>query len=210
MKTITDYWRDAARDWDESSYTGGTGRGGIVERIATRFRAHIRARHETAVRIVGGWIAGRTFVEIGMGGGELLTRLLELGALQIVDAAKRRVTDAGVADRAELLVGTIDRLDDVPAPSIVVGLGIIEYLRPQEVIDVLRQLRPEHVFLSFDERTLNGQKAMHYIYRRLKRFPSYKQYRPAEAQALLADAGYPDARVLHEHSNSFVTTLPLG
>lgn len=135
--TIADYWRDAAVDWDESSYEKRLGGLSLLERFATLQRAHIRDRYATAEREFAEWIAGRPFVEIGMGGGELLVRLLELGATQ--------------------------------------GTGI----------DV----------------------SPHAVYRRLKRLPYYKKYGAAEIVGMLDANGYPNARVLRDGSNSFVTTL---
>ena len=217
MKTIADYWRDAALEWDESSYEGRT-RGSLVERFANTQRGHIRARYVTAESQLAGWIDGKSFVEIGIGGGELLVRLLELGARhgtgvdvspQVCEVARRRAERAGVGDRAEVVTGTLDALDASLSTDLVTGLGILEYLQPAEVASLLRRLHPEQVFFSFDESNLTPKKAMHAVYRRLKKWPYYKKYSAAEIVALLDEAGYSDARVFRDGANSFVSTLPV-
>ncbi len=214
--TITDYWRDAAFEWDESSYARRLRGLPLVERLATLQRAHIRERGVTAERRLAPWIEGKTFLEIGMGGGELLVRLLELGAAagtgidvspQVVELACARARDAGVGDRATVVAGTIDSLDGPTEPDLLVGLGIIEYLHPAELTALLDRVRPKDIFLSFDEKQWTLKKALHAAYRQAKRLPYYKKYREAEIEEILGSCGYSNVRVFREGANSFVTTL---
>lgn len=216
--TITDYWREAALEWDESSYARRLRGLPFLERLATLQRAHIRERHVTAERRLAPWIAGKTFLEIGMGGGELLVRLLELGAEagtgidvspRVAELARQRARDAGVADRATVVAGTIDSLDRPVEPDLLVGLGIIEYLSPVQLTALLETIRPGDIFLSFDERQWTFKKGLHAVYRRAKRFPYYKKYREAEIKEILRSRGYSSPRVFRDGANSFVTTLAL-
>jgi 2-polyprenyl-3-methyl-5-hydroxy-6-metoxy-1,4-benzoquinol methylase len=215
-RTIADYWRDAAPEWDESSYAGRIRGLPLVERAATLLRAHIRERGQTAERRLAPWIAGKSFLEIGIGGGELLTRLLELGAAQgtgidisprVVEIARKRAADAGVAERATFVAAKIEDISEPVDPDVLVGLGIIEYLTSDDLASLLQRIHPCEIFLSFDEKEYTFKKGLHAVYRRLKRFAYYKKYRQPEILALLSSLGYANARVIREGSNSFVTTL---
>jgi 2-polyprenyl-3-methyl-5-hydroxy-6-metoxy-1,4-benzoquinol methylase len=214
--TIADYWRDAALEWDESSYAGRLRALPLVERVATLLRGHIRERSATAERRLDGWIEGKSFLEIGMGGGELLVHLLQRGASRatgidvsplVVDVARKRAEEAGVAERADLRPSTIHDLSDPVEPDLLVGLGIIEYLTPDEFRALLDRIRPREVFVSFDEKQYTFKKGLHAVYRRLRKLPYYKKYRQQELRDLLAASGHPNARVFREGANSFVTTL---
>lgn len=219
MKTMEEYWRRAARDWDTSSYGQRAPGASPVEWLATLLRGHIRRRYETAERSLRPWIQGKRFLEIGCGGGELAVRLVELGAVAgtaidvsaaVVDVARRRADDAGVGGRLRLDASTIDGFRDVPEVDLTVGLGILEYLEPAELRDLLRRVHPPHVFFSFDERRPSLLASMHVVYRRLKHFPYYKKYSETEIIALLAESGLAGARIFREGGNAFVTTLPPG
>lgn len=216
MKPMEEYWQRAAADWDASSY-GQTARGSSVERVATLLRAHIRKRYETAERSLAPWIEGRRFLEIGCGGGELAVRLVELGAASgvavdvspdVVEVARRRADDAGVGERLRFETSTIAGLTDVPDVDLAVGLGILEYLEPTELCNLIQRVRPRDVFFSFDESRPSLLGSMHVVYRRLKRFPYYKKYRATEIVSLLAESGISGTRVVREGGNAFVTTLP--
>ena len=214
--TITDYWRNAASEWDESSYAHRLRGLPLIERLATPLRSHIRARTETAERRLAPEIEGMTFVEIGMGGGELFVRLLELGAAagtgvdvspEVTERVRERVERAGVGGRATLVAAALDTLVSPVEPDLLVGLGIIEYLTPAELAGLLDRIRPRMVFLSFDEDRWTVKKGLHVGYRVAKRFPYYKQYREREITELLRSHGQPAARVIREGENAFVTTL---
>jgi SAM-dependent methyltransferase len=222
VKQIAEYWREGALAWDESSYARRLRGLSLVEKLATFSRAHIRERHATAERVLSGWIDGKTFVEIGCGGGELAVALAQQGGRgtgldvseAVLEAARRRAGEAGVADRlafvsADVAEGAVVRgqSPDMAEPDLAVGLGILEYLTPAELEALVQKLGARDVFFSFHERRPNAQAALHWAYRRLKRMPLYTKYRAAELRALLARAGYPQTRVFREGKNAFVTSL---
>ena len=144
-------------------------------------------------------------------------RLVELGAASgvavdvspdVVEVARRRADDAGVGERLRFETSTIAGLTDVPDVDLAVGLGILEYLEPTELCNLIQRVRPRDVFFSFDESRPSLLGSMHVVYRRLKRFPYYKKYRATEIVSLLAESGISGTRVVREGGNAFVTTLP--
>jgi 2-polyprenyl-3-methyl-5-hydroxy-6-metoxy-1,4-benzoquinol methylase len=163
-------------------------------------------------------VNGLRVVEIGCGGGAFSLELLRAGATHatgidvspdVVAVANRKARDQGLADRATFIATTIE---DAVTKSfghaeLLVGLGILEYLEPAVVVQLLRAVRPDHVVFSFDERRATIKTALHFVYRQLKQFPHYKKYSASELTAVLASAGVPHTSVFRDGDNSFITTF---
>lgn len=217
--TIEEYWRELALPWEGSSYDGTTSKLGFVERMATFGRQHIHHRKETALEILRPFVKGNAFLDIGCAGGIFETEILRQGAAEVtgvdvspeaVQAAQRRAQAAQVERRAHFYVGTIDQYREYAKRSfdIVVGLGILEYLKPELARDVLMFVKPKGVLFSFDEKEYTFKKGVHYVYRVVKRMPYYKKFTAKEIAALLAECGYSSVQFKREHANSFVYSLP--
>jgi 2-polyprenyl-3-methyl-5-hydroxy-6-metoxy-1,4-benzoquinol methylase len=221
MKTISDYWKDFAVRWEESSYDRRMDGLSLVERVATRQREHILARRQTALRFLAPRIAGRRVLEIGCGGGALALDLARHGAAHVtgidispdvIQIATAKARDAGLSGTVEFLAGSIETLpaDRIGTVDVLTGLGILEYLNPETTARLIASVRPTALFLSFDERRLTTKTALHFVYRRLKRFPYYRKYGAQELQALLRTAGVPQSSIVREGDNTFVTTFELN
>ncbi len=218
MKTIGEYWKDFAIRWEESSYEHRAGGLSMVERIATLQREHILARRRTALAHLSDRVAGLRVLEIGCGGGTLSLELLRRGAAhatgvdispEVIAVAAKKAREAGLADRAEFMAMTVE---DAVGRSfgqvdLIVGLGILEYLEPEVVAQLVRAVRPGQVVFSFDERRATLKTALHFVYRQLKQFPYYKKYSASELSALLAGVGFPRTSVFRDGDNSFITSF---
>jgi 2-polyprenyl-3-methyl-5-hydroxy-6-metoxy-1,4-benzoquinol methylase len=218
MKTISEYWKDFAMQWEESSYDRRSDGLSLVERVATRQREHILARRQTALRYLAPRVAGARVLEIGCGGGALALDLARHGAAhvvgidispEVIQLATAKARTEGLADRTDFIAGAIEsspieRFGDV---DVIVGLGILEYLDPDAVVRLIAALRPRALFFAFDERRVSLKTALHFVYRRLKRLPYYKKYSTQELKALLARAGVARSSTLRDGDNSFVTSF---
>jgi 2-polyprenyl-3-methyl-5-hydroxy-6-metoxy-1,4-benzoquinol methylase len=212
------YWDGVIGAWEATAYGEGGKEADFIERIAGRLRGHIVARRRTCFDRLREWISGKVALEIGCGSGATCFRLLELGAKKVygldisetaVRAARARASDAGIgADRACFLVHEIGASLELDEPiDIVIGLGILEYARPVDVQTFIRQVAPGSIFFSYDEKTCNLQKLLHFFYRRLKRIPFYKKYTPAEIRGLFGEAGFQKTETFREAKNAFVWQL---
>jgi len=65
----------------------------------------------------------------------------------------------------------------------------------------------EQIYFSFDEKRINLQKALHFVYRNIKSIPYYKPYTQDEVKALLGQADYPNLQTYREGQNAFVTSI---
>src|SRR4029077_20947328 len=116
MKTISEYWKDFAMQWEESSYDRRSDGLSLVERVATRQREHILARRQTALRYLAPRVAGARALAIVCGGGALALDLARHGAAhvvgidispEVIQLATAKARTEGLADRTEFIAGAI-------------------------------------------------------------------------------------------------------
>ena len=63
------YWDRIIGDWETSSYDSRSRAENLLERIASRFRKHIRHRQETCVKHLDAHLKDCVVVELGCGSG---------------------------------------------------------------------------------------------------------------------------------------------
>jgi 2-polyprenyl-3-methyl-5-hydroxy-6-metoxy-1,4-benzoquinol methylase len=217
--TIEEYWRDLAQPWEDASYEGDTSKLTFIERIATYGRQHIHRRKESAIEIIKPFVKGKVIVDIGCAGGIFEMDLLRYGALDVtgvdvsadaVRTASQRAKAMGLDQQAHFYNCSIDQFDKYVKGKvdILTGLGILEYLRPELIRDLVNHVKPKGILFSFDEKEYTLKKGVHYVYRVVKQMPYYKKFRQDEIAKLLAACGYSQVQFKREHQNSFVYYLP--
>lgn len=217
--TIEEYWRDLAQPWEDASYEGDTSKLTFIERIATYGRQHIHRRKETAIDIIKPFVKGKVILDIGCAGGIFEIELLRNGAADVtgvdvsadaVRTASLRAKSMGLDQQAHFYNCTIDKFDQYVKGKvdILTGLGILEYLRPELIRDLVNHVKPKGILFSFDEKEYTLKKGVHYVYRVVKQMPYYKKFRADEIGQLLASCGYSAVQFKREHQNSFVYYLP--
>lgn len=217
-QTIEEYWRDLSLPWELSSYDRRMSGLGFVEKLATYGRKHISRRKETALRLLTPHLKDKTVLDIGCAGGLFTLELLAKGAARVrgvdisgavIQEAEKRARALQVDSRAQFFACSIDDFEQYASGSIdlLVGLGILEYLQPSLVRDLLNRVRPKGLLFSFDEKVYTLKTGLHYFYRLAKKIPYYKKYTRPEMAELLAVCGYEPVRFTREGGNSFVDCL---
>lgn len=216
-KSMEQYWNQIIHAWEDSSYKDGRS-APLLEKIAGKFRTHIVDRHNTCVESVRKFVAGKTIVEVGCASGTLCFELLKLNAKKVIgldiaeEAIKRAQLSAKVGnvteERASFFKYTIgDKLPINTKPDLLCGLGITEYVVPEDLAKLMTELKPEYFFISFDEKVVNFQKIIHFGYRTWKQIPYYKMYSQKEMKELMESCGYKNVRTFRDKQNAFVTNL---
>ena len=217
--SIEEYWRDLAQPWEDASYEGDTSKLTFIERIATYGRQHIHRRKETAIEIIKPFVKGKVILDIGCAGGIFEIELLRNGAVDVsgvdvsadaVRTASDRAKSLHLDQQAHFYNCTIDQFDKYVKGKvdILTGLGILEYLRPELIRDLVNHVKPKGILFSFDEKEYTLKKGVHYVYRVAKQMPYYKKFRADEIAQLLAGCDYSPVQFKREHANSFVYYLP--
>jgi SAM-dependent methyltransferase len=215
------YWDDQVLEWERSSYAASEanpGSVGALERLAGLLRGHIRARQVSCLEFLEGRVEGKVCLELGSATGSTCFALLERGASRVigldisnkaVEFATAQAASRGI-DSERLSFHRFAAGDALPIRErvdIALGLGIAEYIEPQVFLDFIESVAARQIYFSFDERRLNLQKVLHFVYRNLKDIPYYKTYAQSEIRELISRANYPELRTYREGKNAFVTSF---
>ncbi len=217
------YWDKVVLEWEQTSYTEGEvshhGESpGMVEKLAGTLRAHIPERQKSCLRFLDDKVSDQVCVELGCATGSSCFALLEMGARKVIglDISGRAVASASAeAERRGLDPARIefhqfacgDELPFSESVDLALGLGIAEYIEPSVFHDYLEQVNARDFFFSFDEKRVNLQKALHFVYRNIKQIPYYKMYTQPEIRDLLAGVSPGRLTTFREGQNAFVTSL---
>ena len=218
------YWDDQVLEWERSSYAASEanrGSVGLIERLAGLLRGHIRARQVSCLEYLEPHVSGKVCLELGCATGSTCFALLEKGASKVIglDISKKAVEVAtsqavsrGINSErlnfhqfaaGDMLPGGLEALQ----VDISLGLGIAEYIEPQTFLEFVKSVAAKQIYFSFDEKRINLQKALHFVYRNIKSIPYYKTYTQDEVKALLGHADYPNLQTYREGQNAFVTSI---
>ena len=218
------YWDDQVLEWERSSYAANeSNRGSVgpIERLAGLLRGHIRARQVSCLEYLSPHVTGKVCLELGCATGSTCFALLEKGASKVigldisvkaVEMATSQAARLGI-DSSRLSFHTFAAGDALPAAveaqqvDIALGLGIAEYIEPPAFLEYVKRVAADQIYFSFDEKRINLQKVLHFVYRHIKSIPYYKTYSQEEVKALLTQAGYPGLQTYREGQNAFVTSI---
>ena len=212
---IRDYWDKKILDWERSAYEESTSGQSLVEKVASRFRGSLRERMNIALGLVQPHIGGQTVLDIGCGSGTFCFRLIQNGASktigfdfsrQAISTATERAKTLGVEDRCEFAVADI-REAMLPAVDLTTGLGLLDYLGKNELVESLRKLQSKFFLFTFSEKRLSIMNALHLLYLKSQKCPSAYHYGEGEMRCLLKEAGFNDFIFLRDPRMSIGTIV---
>jgi 2-polyprenyl-3-methyl-5-hydroxy-6-metoxy-1,4-benzoquinol methylase len=217
-KNMRRYWDEVIQPWEATSYGLKTDTIDRIEKVAGWFRGHIADRQRTCLERLKAWVPGKVIMEIGCGSGSTCFELVRLGAKKVygldissraIETARRTAKENRIDEsKAVFLTLEIGAHYVRPEPvDLLMGLGILEYVRPSDMLSFIGQVQPESIFFSFDEKTCDILKFLHFFYRRIKRIPYYKKYASYEICGLFKEVGFSRLSTFREGQNSFVWQL---
>ena len=218
---MADYWENRISTWEVSVYDQGPSVP-LLDRIASPFRRILRERLERTIDLVSTRVAGRSVVDCGCGSGKLLFRLLAFKPSRLVgvDIAPSAIERANaILNAEETLHGiqlpisfqcvdlrqTVDVLDGA---DLVIGIGFLDYLSPEEFGFLASALRGKEFLFSFPERRVSARELVHRVYLLLAHCPGAHKYSRREASEILHNAGITDFWFDDRNNLRFVTNLP--
>lgn len=184
MKTQKDYWDKKISEWSHASY-GKKKKISLIEKIAAYFRS-VDARKETALKLIGPRAKNRTILDLGCGLGEFSIGLLmrykpkKVIALDISEVAIKKIkkiaTDLKISDKMEFQVAEISDVNKLADSNFIVGLGFIDYLKPDQLIHLFKLIGNTPFLFSYFEKRLSIFNLLHKIYITLQKCPGAYKY----------------------------------
>lgn len=212
------YWNEHIASWDASAY-GQDEALPLIERIATPFRGHLGERRNFGVAFLE-LTRPRSVLELGCGTGELLAQVppdlaleryvgVDISEVAIEKARARSLSLAG-GGAPEFMVSSmadldVDALGDF---DVVLGMGLTPYLLPDELDKFLAIIARGGFLFDYHCKGPTLQNTMHWVYRKVVKFPSYRLFDDAEIASLLRGAGIEGFEIVKHRGQSFAQRRP--
>lgn len=191
------------------------GHGSLVTRMVNRYlRASMRLRYERTLQGCRP-VRGKRILDVGCGPGHYAIALAQMGAEHIlgldfapamIDLAKQKAADAGVADRCTFEVMDFLEFESMEHFDHAIVMGFMDYSSdPHKVIDKILRLTSQTAFFSFPVRQglLAWQRRLRY-----RRKTPLHMYSRAEVERLFSGRGLRAVRIDKLARDFFVTSSP--
>jgi len=181
-----EFWNEKLVGWEEDRYSQDATGSNFLERLARQFSG-LPIRMATAGELLLPRIAGKTIVELGCGTGSLAESLIEAGAKSYlgfdiadsaVKAAQARVDTAGLSDKIQFKQGSVADIGNVDA-DIVFSMGLLDWLREDEIDAVFKLGAGRDYLHSFSEKTMSFWRFVHIVYVYIAYGHKTGSYKPA-------------------------------
>ncbi len=219
MNIQKEYWENFIIDWDKSVYKSQSKGLPLREKIATYFRKILIHRMNFAINCLKPFIQNMNIIEFGCGTGRFSLELVNLGADQVegidisqqaIDKANQIFKNKGIPlEKYNFIVSDLcDYEAKNDNDTIIVGLGVLQYLNDDEIFKLLKDKENSRLFFEFHEKKWSILEFIHSIYRRLnKNLPFYRTLSRSHLKGLLEDCGFNDVLYCNERGVSFFTTI---
>jgi len=212
---IKEYWDRKILDWEKNAYEESTSGQSLVEKVASKFRGSLRERMNIALGLVQPHVGGQTVLDLGCGSGTFCFRLLQNGAAKTIgfdfsphaiSVASERAKTLGVEDKCDFEVHDI-REATLPPVDITTGLGLLDYLNGDELVQFLGKVHSKYFLFTFSEKKLSVMNALHLLYLKSQKCPSAYHYGEAEMRGFLEKADLNDFRFVRDPRMSIGTIV---
>lgn len=178
-----EYWDKKIIDWEDSTRTAeGVS---FIERLGARFRGPLGARSRIAFEALDPFVHGKTVLELGCGSGYFAMELFDrckLAHLTGIDLSSRAIERAAVLAKEPGVEKHCTFLEGDAASTagyetdITIGLGLLDYLSPEELTKLFTEMKSPHFLFSFAERRPMLMRYIHILYMRSQRCPKHFYY----------------------------------
>ena len=214
------FWEDKIVDWEDGRYGGVEASSKALERIADKSSASLRFRLKFTRELLLPKVKDKSVIEIGCGSGFLTADIIRSGAANYVGfdiaesaiaRAKKISKEAGIADKAEFIRSDLESLDILQA-DIVFSLGLLDWLRDDELDHLFRISVDAHWLHAIAERRASPSQWLHRIYVHLAyghRTKGYvpRYYAPGEIEAIAQRYNSRQVRIFRDPRLSFGAML---
>jgi SAM-dependent methyltransferase len=171
MNSNRDYWNRKIIAWEDS--ISQKENVPLIERIASLFRQPLKFRTALALNILNGFVKDKTVLELGCGSGYFAFKLFEVSEMRHVtgiDISRRAVERASqiaserqLTDRFTFLEGDVTT-KILPEADVTIGLGFLDYLSPEEIRLLFKNIRSPYFLFSFADKRISLRRYIHKCY----------------------------------------------
>lgn len=185
------YWDKKIKEWSKSSYQGKSHN--FIEWLAGFFRGPITGRMEVALEIIGPKAQGKIIADLGCGIGNFCFKILKYQPKRVIGfdissvaikEAKKRAKQNEVENKVQFVQGDLGQSIIFPQFDLCVGLGFIDYLNREELINLFRNLHGRYFFFSFPEKKVTVINVLQNIYLKTQNCPGAYKYLRTEIKKI--------------------------
>ena len=211
------YWDKKITAWTKASYRGKEKKGiGLVEAMAQCFRSGIEGRMKVALDVVGPMAQGKIIADMGCGLGDFCFEIVKFKPRKVigidissvaVKQAQKMAEKKKLARVVSFRQGNLAIMKRWPKFDIAVGLGFIDYFKPEEMKTFFSRFKHQYFFFSFFEKRLSLLNLIHPFYVKLQGCPGSYKYTRGQIRRLIPEKVKFD--FFEKNGLLFVTNLPL-
>ncbi|HLC53611.1 MAG TPA: methyltransferase domain-containing protein [Candidatus Nanoarchaeia archaeon] len=196
------YWNKKIIDWENS--INQDQRTSLIESLAGKFRKPLLVRKDICLELLKKVGKGKTVLELGCGSGFFAFKALkEVNPKKIIgidisrnaiSRAKKIKKDLGIGKEAEFIEGDTSSMN-IPAADVTVGLGFLDYLTAEEIINLMKRLKSKHIIFTFSEKKASFYRYLHILYLISQHCPKHYYY-TKEEMARFIKTRYKNVRII--------------
>ena len=207
---IRDYWDKKILVW-EDSMSKNQKNVPPIEKLASFFREALKKRSEIIMNMLHSFVQGKTVLELGCGSGFFAFELFEKVKPKHftgIDIAQSAIMRAQKIAAEKQLADKLTFIEDdgasikLPEVDVTIGLGFLDYLAPEEIKSLFRNIRSSSFVFTFSERRVSLLRYIHMCYMSLQRCPKHFYYTKNEIASYIGKE-YGDVQFFSNKKISF-------
>jgi len=166
-----DYWDSKIIEWEDSMVQKE--RVSFIERLASFFRGPLKYRSQLSLDLLERYVRNKTVLELGCGSGYFAFTLFEkCGTKHItgidisqkaVERASRIAAERQLTAKFSFFEGDVTS-KTLPEVDVTIGLGFLDYLSPEEIQSLFRNIRSPYFLFSFADKSISLLRYIHKCY----------------------------------------------
>ncbi len=178
---IEKYWNEKIIEWEDSMI--GRRNVPFIEKIASFFRKPLKYRSEMCCSLIKPFVKGKRILELGCGSGYFALHVTSESLPDSyigLDFSERAINRANILVEERFGRNNIFKFEvsditrgDLQEADITIGLGLLDYLRKDEIANLFERLNSRLFLFTYSEKKMSLYRLFHIIYLRTQNCPKH-------------------------------------